>query len=387
MANVITTYAGSGGRDSVGAMTSGFMEKCTGCNLCVRECSFLQKAGNPADVNATGDNDCNPFECTLCGLCAAVCPVGVDPSRYFLQQRLERRRQLGSDDPRHEPLIAYERKGTSRLFTFYGLPEGCDTVFFPGCALPGTRPDAVMRVYKHLRDRLPQVGIVLDCCLKPSHDLGREKHFTTVFGEMKEYLSQHGIHKVLVACPNCYRIFSEHGGEIAVQSVYELLGELHSSSGELSNEVVIHDPCVARFVPEAQEAARSLARAIGVKTMEMEHSKERTLCCGRGGGANFIAPGMMKEAIDKRVVESGGKPIVTYCAACAGTFAEKTRSMHLLDIWMSPAKALAGKAKVSKAPFTYLNRIRLKRKFRNSGGFAVTRERDISGKNKKSLLK
>lgn len=388
MANGITTYAGIDVRDSVGTMASGSVEKCTGCNLCVRECSFLQKVGNPADVSAAGDNECNPFECTLCGLCAAVCPVGVDPSRYFLQQRLEKRRRLGSDDPRHAPLIAYERKGTSRIFTFYGLPEGCDTVFFPGCALPGTRPDAVLRVYEHLKERFPKVGIVLDCCLKPSHDLGREEHFITVFGEMKEYLSLRGIRKVLVACPNCHRIFSDHGGDISVQTIYEMLGEDHSIlSGELSHEVVIHDPCVARFVPSAQEATRSLAKASGLKIVEMEHTKKRTICCGRGGGANFIAPGMMKEAIATRVAESGGKPIVTYCAACASTFADNTRSLHLLDIWMSPANALAGKAKVSKAPFTYLNRIRLKRKFRNSGGFAVTRERDISEKKGKSLLK
>jgi uncharacterized membrane protein YdjX (TVP38/TMEM64 family)/Fe-S oxidoreductase len=372
--------------DGGGIDLSGGVDKCTGCNLCVRECSFLQKTGNPAEIVAGKSDGCNPFECTLCGLCTAVCPVDVDPARYFLHLRRDVRRRAGSDDPRHAPLISYERKGTSRLFTFYGLPEGCDTVFFPGCALPGTRPDAVVKVYEHLKDEIPALGIVLDCCLKPSHDLGREEHFTTVFGEMRDYLSRHGIRKVLVACPNCHRIFSDYGGDISVQTVYELLGA-SSPSPAPRVEVTIHDPCVSRFVPAAQEAARRVASGKGVTVVEMEHSGERTVCCGRGGGANFIAPQLVADAVAARVAEAKGRPVVTYCAACAGTFGKKTRSLHLLDLWISPAEALAGKARVSRAPLTYLNRIRLKRKLRNAGGYAVTRERDADGKTGNSMLK
>ena len=364
-------------------VTEGAIENCTGCNLCVRECSFLQKSGNPADISRGGG--CNPFECTLCGLCTAVCPLGVDPSRYFLELRREVRRQAGCDDPRHAPLIAYERKGTSRLFTFYGLPEGCDTIFFPGCALPGTRPYAVTKVYEHLRERIPNLGIVLDCCLKPSHDLGREDHFSQTFGEMRDYLVQHGISKVLVACPNCHRIFSDYGDGMAVQTVYELLADDPASLVPHSVEAVIHDPCVARFVPAAQDAARAMAEARGVKITEMVHRREHTICCGRGAGANFISPEIMTEAVNARVAAADGKPIVTYCAACAGTFAQKTKSLHLLDVWASPAEAFAGKSKISRAPFTYLNRLRLKRRFRKAGGYAFTRER--SGDTQKSLLR
>jgi len=345
--------------------------------------------GNPAAVAAgEGGTECDPFECTLCGLCAAVCPVGVDPARYFLQRRREIRRKRGGDDRRHAPLIAYERKGTSRLFTFYGLPAGCDTVFFPGCALPGTRPEAVSALYDILRERLPGLGIVLDCCLKPSHGLGREEHFRNVFMEMRDYLAGHGIRKVLVACPNCHRIFSDYGGTISVQTVYELLQETpRPDETALQTEVVIHDPCVARFVPAAQDAARALAATAGVQVSEMPRSRERTVCCGRGGGANFIVPGAIDEAVASRVAEAEGRPIVTYCAACAGTFAQKGTALHLLDLWMSPDRALAGKAKVSRAPFTYLNRIKLKRELRMKGGYAVTRERNLQGEGRAGWLK
>lgn len=368
-------------------LDSGDVEKCTGCNLCVQECSFLQKVGNPLELIETSDEKCNSFECSLCGLCATVCPEGIDPSRYFLQLRLKERNRQGFDDKRHSSLIAYERKGTSKLFTFYGLPEGCDTVFFPGCAMPGTRPDTVLNVYEHLKSMFPALGIVLDCCLKPSHDLGREEHFVTAFGEMRDYLELNGIIKVLVACPNCQRIFSQYGGKITVQTVYELLGKTTPSSGASVVEAVMHDPCVSRFDPLTQHAARKLAASRGVKIIEMEHSKERTICCGRGGGVNFISRQMMDDAISNRTTESGNKPIVTYCAACAETFSKNTQSVHLLDLWKSPADAIAGKIKVSRVPFTYLNRIMLKRKFRRSGEFAVTRERNLGEKKGRPYLR
>jgi uncharacterized membrane protein YdjX (TVP38/TMEM64 family)/Fe-S oxidoreductase len=353
----------------------GFIEKCTGCNLCVKECSFLQRSGNPKDL-ANGSRGCDPFECTLCGLCGAVCPAGVDPSRFFLAQRRKLRRQRRADDPRHAPLLAYERKGGSNLYCFYGLPAGCDTVFFPGCALPGTRPDAVSRVFDTLRQVIPNIGIVLDCCLKPSHDLGREEHFRESFGELRDYLYGQGIRKVLVACPNCNRIFSDYGDGMTVQTVYELLEHLPAGAPQLSAaaQAVFHDPCVARGNTAAQEAARNLVRRAGLEVAEMKHSGRLTQCCGRGGGVNFIRPGQLKESVSSRVAEAAGRPIVTYCAACAGTYGEKARSLHLLDLWLSPKKALAGKAKVSKAPLTYLNRIMLKRRFRRNYQFAVTRE-------------
>jgi uncharacterized membrane protein YdjX (TVP38/TMEM64 family)/Fe-S oxidoreductase len=369
-------------------VAAGAIEKCVGCNICVKECSFLQRTGNPGDL-AAGAQEYDPFECTLCGLCAAVCPFDVDPAKYFLERRREIHRKRGADDRRHSPLISYEKKGTSPLFTFYGLPEGCDVVFFPGCALPGTRPKAVEAVFGELRKQIPNLGIVLDCCLKPSHDLGREDHFHSSFGEIRDYLKSRGIRKVLVACPNCNRIFSDYGEGLAVQTVYELLPDLPGSVPELTaTEVVFHDPCVARRNTAALDAARSMVKRSGVRVAEMKHAREKTLCCGRGGGVNFIRPEVIDESVASRVAEAEGRPIVTYCAACAGTFQQKATALHLLDLWMSPKEALAGEVKVSVAPMTYLNRLVLKRKFRNSGEFSIMRDRggkDLAAKGNSKL--
>jgi len=63
---------------------------------------------------------------------------------------------------------------------------------------------------------------------------------------------------------------------------------------------------------------------------------------------------------------------------------------HLADLLFDPERTLAGKARVSKAPFTYLNRLRLKKHLQRQAGRAQTRERTFSvspaGNGKKSWV-
>jgi uncharacterized membrane protein YdjX (TVP38/TMEM64 family) len=56
-----------------------------------------------------------------------------------------------------------------------------------------------------------------------------------------------------------------------------------------------------------------------------------------------------------------------------------TPTSHLLDLLVDPAAAMAGRAQVSRPPFTYLNRLRLKRQFRSALETAASRERTFTG--------
>jgi heterodisulfide reductase subunit C len=69
-------------------------EKCTTCSLCLKDCAFLRKYGYPKTIADTYDSSrakdlSVAFECSLCGLCAKVCPAGIDPSRMFPELRRE----------------------------------------------------------------------------------------------------------------------------------------------------------------------------------------------------------------------------------------------------------------------------------------------------------
>ncbi|MBW2107946.1 MAG: (Fe-S)-binding protein [Deltaproteobacteria bacterium] len=351
---------------------------CIQCNLCSRECGFLQHYGTPKEIaqgfKSSHDRYAMAFQCSLCHLCAAMCPVDVDPAAMFFEIRREAVRRGAGPMPGHRRILEYERRSTSKWYSFYALPNGCDTIFFPGCTLPGTRPDKTWLLFEHIKASLPSLGIVMDCCTKPSHDLGLQEHFTVMFGEMRGYLLGNGIQRVLVACPSCYKIFKAYGDGLAVESVYEFLaGDGLPVPRRLSGTVAVHDPCGVRHEKAVHRAVRHLCERQGLAVQEMDHHGTRTLCCGEGGSVGYVAREYAQRWAALRRSESNGARLMTYCAGCAHHLG--ATAAHVVDLLFEPEATMAGKVKVSRAPVTYLNRLRLKRRFRKAVKGAITRER------------
>jgi uncharacterized membrane protein YdjX (TVP38/TMEM64 family)/Fe-S oxidoreductase len=358
--------------------------KCTRCTVCQQECAFLRKYGTPGELAQSYDPDeksCQalPFECSLCHLCTVVCPEKLKPSAMFLEMRREKMRRDPLDYPEHAGYLAYEKRGASQRFSYYAFPEQCDTVFFPGCTLAGTRSDKTLKIYEHLKKELPSLGIVLDCCMKISHDLGREEHFRIMFQEMKDFLISRGVKKVLLACPNCHRIFSTYGEGLAVSTIYEFMDEHPLPITEkVEGSVTIHDPCPLRFAPPVQAAVRSLVNKMGLNIEEMPHQGESTLCCGEGGFVNCLSPELSAHWGEMLKTEAVGKRTITYCAGCTNHLNGRTPTSHIVDLLWEPQATLAGKIGIAKAPFTYLNRLKLKKTFQKLNA-PVTRERTFTG--------
>lgn len=357
-------------------------ERCTSCGICQEACSFLQTYGTPEQiamhVEKSDKNDFTAaFECSLCALCSAVCPEQLDPRAMFLEIRREAVQAGRGSYPEHAGLLGYERTGTSRRFTWYGLPRGCDTVFFPGCALPGTRPKQTKKIFALLRESIPTIGIVLDCCTKPSHDLGRQDRFLSMFGELLAYLRNQGITRVLTACPNCHAVFRTYAPDLAAETVYEVLAVRNSRciGPQASGIVAVHDSCAVRFDAAIHDAVRQLVASAGLDVVEMPHSGIRTLCCGEGAGVAAHAPHFADAWCGMRQAEAAERPLVTYCAGCAHRLASGSTVGHLVDIVLDPAQAISGKAPVSAGPLTYLNRLLVKRHFRKTMHPCASRER------------
>jgi len=368
---------------------------CTDCGRCVTECAFLRRYGTPKAIADSFDASdqallSRPFECSLCSLCTAVCPERLDLESLFLEMRREAVERGFGHFPEHAPLVNYERLGSSRRFSLYRLPRGCTTVFFPGCALSGTRPDAVTTVFSLLQTADPAMGIVFDCCMKPSHSLGRERYATAMFDEMRKYLVEQGVKEVLVGCPNCQVMFDSFGGGLAVRTVYEVLAESALPLENATGSVTVHDPCVIRNAEPVQRAVRTLLQRQGLTVEEMPHRGKTTLCCGLGGGVKMFAPDLAEEAASSRKGEAQGRTIITYCAGCVQALAPQTPTSHLLDLLFTPEQTLSGKKRGTAAPFTYLNRLRLKKRFKKMEGCAVIRERTFTaeqGQKKKRFWK
>lgn len=361
-------------------LVSATQNGCTGCGACVKECAFLRKFGTPKAI-ADGLDAARPetlscaFACSLCGLCNDVCPKKLELDKFFLEVRREAVDKGRGDYPEHAPLVTYERLGTSRRFSLYRLPQGCTAVFFPGCSLSGTRPDGVNKVFAELRKNDTSVGIVFDCCMKPSHLLGRERHAHAMFSEMNDWLLQQGVQEVLVACPNCQSMFETFGSGLKVRTVWERLAETGLQPETASGTVTVHDPCVIRHAQPVHQAVRTLLKRQGLTVEEMPHSGKTTICCGKGGAVDMLNPELAASWGELRKKEAAGRRTITYCAGCVQALGSHTPTNHLVDILFAAEQTLAGKKKGAGAPLTYLNRLLLKRSFKRKEGFAVTRER------------
>lgn len=340
-------------------------EGCIECGLCQKDCLFLQRYGSPKKLAgqpmSTAEALRFSFECSLCGLCTAVCPKKVDPAAMFAAMRVTGQKLGGGEFPQHAGLLRYESQGASSTFSWYGLPAGCDTVFFPGCALTGSRAGRVIQTYRHLRAMIPTLGLVLDCCTKPSHDLGRREYFHRQFGALRHALEEKGIRTVLVACPSCYRVWSDYGGSIAVRSVYEQL-----ASGPPPRQVkgaqllTVHDPCPTRNDTSVHAAVRTLLTAMGFTLREMKHRGRKTVCCGEGGAACHVVPAMAGNWTALRAREAEGRQIITYCAGCTSFLGRLTPTAHLLDLYFAPEKTIAGRVRATRSPLTWIARLLLK---------------------------
>ena len=264
------------------------VDGCSDCGACLRQCAFLKRYGSPIAIQQLYEQDPQQgkiaFSCSLCGLCNVVCPAELPLNHYFLTMR----RHYVADHPqqlkKYGGLRFYEAIGTSKAFSHYALPDNCTSVFFPGCALAGSRPQRTWELYQHLRSEQPSLGLVLDCCTKPSHDLGDDARFNEKFFPLRTFLEENQVDTVITACPNCYQVFKRYAPQMHCRSVYEVL-----DSGDLpprpdtQGTITIHDPCVSRGEPHVHEAVRSLIDKVGLECHEMKNTRKTALCCGEGG--------------------------------------------------------------------------------------------------------
>jgi Fe-S oxidoreductase len=272
--------------------------------------------------------------------------------------------------------LAYEKRGLSRRYTLRRIPKGCDTVFFPGCTLAGTRPHIVQAVYERLAGKIPALGIVLDCCSKISHDLARTEVFRHNMNELTTFLTERKITQVITSCPSCTEMFREYGQGCVPRSVYQVLDELNLYGKPVSGRTMqVHDCCVDRFEDRTQESARNILQKQGIQLEEMHHSGRTTVCCGEGGLASYVAPDLSQIWSDKRIAEVL-HTVAAPCAGCVSRMAGPINMIHVLDMWFDPDRAFDNRISTPRWPLTSWNRFLLKRKLKRLPGDADISERN-----------
>ncbi len=339
--------------------TDRIAESCNDCGICVRTCMFLRHyCDSPKELakrflRNPFENIEIPYSCSLCGLCRRVCKQNLYPGNMFLEVReqifgAQAGKSLPEDFvfdymiPRLKGVRNHQIVSTSRFFTMGKAPRTDSSppkrVFFPGCSLPAYSPRVVISAYEYLARRSPGIGIVLNCCGKPSRDIGDKDRFRRIFEATLGTFKRLGVEEVVLACINCHMIFRENS-DIKLRTIYEILVEegLPDVSTTLPGPVSVHDSCPARYQPEIRNAVRTVITRIGYEIKEMRFRHETTQCCGAGACAPMGNTAVTDRHTRARVAQAKGH-VITYCAHCRERFSSYAPSLHTLDLVFGPLR-------------------------------------------------
>jgi Fe-S oxidoreductase len=197
------------------------------------------------------------------------------------------------------------------------------------------------------------------CTGDPARRLGNDLAFTQVAETNIDAIKAAKVNKMVSICPHCVRTISndwkEAGATFEIEHHSELLArigpQLPVASGAGAKEkVAYHDPCyLGRYREKYDEPREVIGRTAEV--VEAGRSRERSFCCGAGGGQMFLGEEKGKRVNVTRVEElvATGAPVIgTACPFCQTMFRDALGTTggstpKLLDIAQIAAASLPAK--------------------------------------------
>lgn len=175
----------------------------------------------------------------------------------------------------------------------------------------------------------------MTCCGAPAEWAGEEELYASHLEQMRKEWRELGEPTVILACPNCAKLFKQYLPEIPTVFLTEVMEEWGIPEGASAGNGVsygLFDPCASREFPNLQENVRRVAAQAGISFERLSYEGEKARCCGYGGHISIAAPGHTKYMTMSRAGE-GDMPYLTYCVNCRESFAgQEKEAVHILDL-------------------------------------------------------
>lgn len=313
------------------------------------------------------------FQCTTCGGCEFQCPVGIQHLPMIIGLR---RGAVNTgkweDDYGTKLFLNLERNGNAMGFAtserqkfieknalplYDGTQEYCLWLGCMGAYDPQGR-EIVLALVRVMRHAGVTFGVLRKekCTGDPARRLGNDLAFMQVAETNIETLKAANIQKMVSICPHCVRTigtdWKEAGATFQIEHHSQLLARLQDklpapATGEPRETVVYHDPCYLGRYQDIYEEPRAVIALAGT-VVEPVRSRERSFCCGAGGGQMFLGEEKGKRVNIERVEElvaTGAQVIGTACPFCQTMFRDALGTVtqtppRLLDIAQIAAAAL-----------------------------------------------
>jgi Fe-S oxidoreductase len=218
---------------------------------------------------------------------------------------------------------------------------GGNTLFYPGCLTKFAAPK-VMENYKKILDIIGIDYIMLRdlevCCGSPILNAGYHKDFKELAEKNMKIFEDHGVKRIITNCPACYHIFKveypKHGFKINVEHMTQLMASnlKKFKVKPLSERITYHDPCHLGRYSGIYDEPRRILEHFGYEVVEMQLSREESLCCGGGGGVRTNDKKVSSDVAKLRVSQANGMKIVTPCPMCTKHMEEFGEVVELSEV-------------------------------------------------------
>jgi Fe-S oxidoreductase/nitrate reductase gamma subunit len=349
------------------------LDACMGCGRCERVCPAYAtgKPLNPkwiveklrdAMTQGKGNDltqvitDEELFACTTCGACNQECPVLIEHPTLIMEMR---RHRVAGGNLRGNPANTLQR--IMNQSNPWGLPPaermkwseglGVPTVkenpnfellFWVGCA--GAYDSRGQQVARAIVKLLQLAGVnfaVLGpeerCSGDTPRRLGEDLLFQELALQNVDTLNRamgpsdkpsSTSRRIMAMCPHClhtikneYPAFEGHYEVLHhTQVLEELMAQGKLPAPQMADgEVVFHDPCYLGRVNKTHESPRQVLGAARLRVVEPEHNRDKTFCCGAGGGRMWTdeppsqRPGLIRA---EELLKTGAKTVAVGCPFC-----------------------------------------------------------------------
>jgi len=295
------------------------------------------------------------WACTTCSTCSLRCPAGVKNVEMIMGIRniLTRQGEIPSTI----------RDALEQTF-LHGNPWGrfkdrradwakdlgvkiigeakTETLFYVGCT-PSYDPraqnisKALVKIFQRMGLDFGILGKKETCCGNEIRRMGEQTLFKKLAKDNIALFQKSGIKKIIAISPHCYNAFKNDYPEsgIEIQHYTQLLSEW-IGSGKLKLEkkleirATYQDPCFLGKQNKIFDEPRKILSSIpGLDFVEMERSRERSLCCEGGGGRMWAEGGTTGsrngEIRIKEALGLGASVISTSCPFCLLTFEDAVK--------------------------------------------------------------